>query len=398
MTGPLVFILTPEETFTPTRSGAIATHTHACCREAHQAGIEPIVLARPSEAPSYPDVQTVTFEYPAVSQQRAAVLMRRVERKVRQWSRLRYGAYVQAVQKTLHTHGLEQATLVIHNDPELVVALRDRVPKARLVHWFHNQHTCKPRPRAAFKRCVDDVVAVSEFLKQWVCTYYDLPEAAVKRVYNGVDTTVFCPRSSGDAASNGHGRPVINFTGRTGIEKAPDLVLAAALELVRRDVADFAVQLIGANHFSARTMDPYQQKLDALIEQLQAAGVDVRLLGHLDRDQTARHMQEADIHVVPSRWDEPFGLTTVEGMACGLPTVGSRTGATPEVLGSAGALFEADNAVDLADQLEPLIGDKNQRWAMGSRARRRAGEFTWDRTFAGLQAVLESRAANHCEA
>ncbi len=386
---PLVFILTMQESFTPTRSGAIATHTHACCGQARAAGVETLVLARPHEqSEAYDDVQSLLFEAPREPAGSTALLVRRAERRVRQWSRLRFGEYVDRTLAVLKQRKLTQATLVVHNDPELVVALRKRMPKALLIHWFHNQHDCKPRPRRLFAAAVDHSIAVSDFIRAWAQPRYGLAEAAIDRVYNGVDLQLFQPggeQNPGDA-------PVVNFTGRTGVEKAPDVLLQATLELTRRGVNRFAVQIIGANHWGERTMDNYQLRLDRLAQQIQEQGVNVRMTGHLGREQTARQMQRADLHVVPSRWQEPFGLTTVEGMACGLATVGSRTGATPEILGDDGLLFDNEDVTGLAVHLEALIGDRSLREQYAKRARQRAGAFSWARTWQGLQAVLEKAA------
>jgi glycosyltransferase involved in cell wall biosynthesis len=388
MRPPLVFIVTAEETFTPCRSGALATHTHACCREANAAGVETIVFARPSyEADPYDDVESVLYEAPAPPTGGAALLIRRAERRVRHWTRLLYGAYVDRTVRAIEQNKLTQATLIVHNDPELIVALRKRLPKAILIHWFHNQHACKPRPRATFAACVNHSIAVSDFIRGWTQQAYGLRGNAIDRIYNGVDLDLFRPRNEQTI----NDRPIVNFTGRTGIEKAPDLVLSAALNLVRQGtVRPFAVQIIGSNHWGERTMDDYQARLDHLAATLEREGVHVEMPGHLSRRDTADRMRMADIHIVPSRWDEPFGLTTLEGMACGMATIGSRTGATPEILrDDAGLLFENESASGLADHMRTLIDDAAARRDLAHRGRQRAECFSWATTWHGLRSVLE---------
>ncbi len=387
MQTPLVFILTAEESFTPERSGAIATHTHGCCAEATAAGIDTVVLGRPhARAHPYEDVETILYEAPEPPTGGAALLIRRAERRVRSWTRLRFGEYADRTASVITKRGLTHATLIVHNDPELVVALRKRLPHALLLHWFHNQHTCKSRTRAQFAGCVDHVIAVSDFVSDWVCEHYGLDTNAVERIYNGVDLEMFTPLED----SCDDSMPVINFTGRTGIEKAPDLVLSAALEMARRGKArPFGVQLIGSNHWGERTMDEYQARLDTLATALGDTGIAVEMTGHLGRRETARRMQTADIHVVPSRWEEPFGLTTIEGMACGLATVASRTGATPEILrDDAGLLFDNEDVAGLADHLEALVADPDLRRSYAERARVRAQEYSWSNTWRGLEKLL----------
>ena len=130
----------------------------------------------------------------------------------------------------------------------------------------------------------------------------------------------------------------LNFVGRTGIEKAPDLLLKAALAVSDRS-RDFAVQIVGGNHWGYTLADPYQNELQALAQNLEMRGIPVRFTGFVNRNDMPEAFRRAHIHVVPSRWDEPFGLTTVEGMASGLAVVASRTGGSPEVVGEAGTAF-----------------------------------------------------------
>ena len=49
-------------------------------------------------------------------------------------------------------------------------------------------------------------------------------------------------------------------------------------------------------------------------------------------------MQEAKAILVPSAMGEPFGLISVEAMACGTPVIATPDGAIPEVIGPAGYL------------------------------------------------------------
>jgi len=57
-------------------------------------------------------------------------------------------------------------------------------------------------------------------------------------------------------------------------------------------------------------------------------------------------------------------------MACGRAVVGSRIGGTPELIGDdeRGFLFQSGDAVDLAEKLAMLIGNKPLRDAFGARA------------------------------
>jgi len=61
------------------------------------------------------------------------------------------------------------------------------------------------------------------------------------------------------------------------------------------------------------------------------------------------------IMVVPSRWQEPFGLIALEGIACGCAVIGSSGGGLPEAIGSCGVTFPNGDTVVLADKIEIFL-------------------------------------------
>jgi glycosyltransferase involved in cell wall biosynthesis len=269
---------------------------------------------------------------------------------------------------------------VLINDPEMAVYLRRHFPSAAILHWFQNQLPASARFRRLYPGAADVTAGVSDFTSRWIADYYGL--ADVPTIYNGVDAEQFTP-----APAPPPGPPAISFVGRTGIEKAPDLLLRAALTL-SETTQGFRVLLIGSNHWDRFELDDYQRELRDLAEQLEARGVSVERPGHVGRADLPAALRRAQIHAVTSRWDEPFGLTTVEGMASGLALVASDTGGTPEVAGDAGLLFGRDSADGLAAHLARLVGDESARREYARRARGRALEFPWERTWGRVKELI----------
>jgi glycosyltransferase involved in cell wall biosynthesis len=93
----------------------------------------------------------------------------------------------------------------------------------------------------------------------------------------------------------------------------------------------------------------------ALLER--ARGQRVRFVGQADDAQLARLRAEAAVALVPSRSAESFGLAAAEALAAGLPVVGSRVGALPELLGEE-ALVPPGDAGALASAITRLAGDR----------------------------------------
>ncbi len=92
--------------------------------------------------------------------------------------------------------------------------------------------------------------------------------------------------------------------------------------------------------------------------------------------------READIAVVPSIWEEPFGLVAVEAMASSRPVCAARVGGLQEIVvdGETGLLFDRNDAPGLTACLDRLLDDAALRRRMGEAGRTRAeAEYDWRR-------------------
>lgn len=388
MTPNLVFISSPTETFTPTQSGALATIMHQCCLEGQREGIEPFVVVRRSAAQPFDWANTIFVDYPQIPGSGPLWWLARLERKLLGWQHAGHRSFAHRMAKAIAQNSLDRFPLIVLNNPETAILLRKKFPHATIAHWFQNQHECKPRVRAQFKHAVNKVFGVSDFTSRWIEDYYELEKGSVSTAYNATDCQHFSPAAV--HLSDDTSIPMLNFVGRTGQEKAPDILLRAALLLADKNLK-FSIQIVGSSHWDRFELDSYQQELKDLAQQLEARGVEVHFTGHISRAQLPAVLRRADINIMPSRWDEPFGMVTLEGMACGLATVASNTGGTPEVVGDAALLFERDNIDELAGHLQILIEDIALRREFARHARQQAERFTWSATWASLNTHLFSQ-------
>lgn len=82
----------------------------------------------------------------------------------------------------------------------------------------------------------------------------------------------------------------------------------------------------------------------------------VNYLGHLDHMALQRQLSSACAAVFAVRWDEPFGLSTVEAMASGTPVAAFNRGAFPEVVSKEGGVLAIGNNVDsLAEAIDASL-------------------------------------------
>jgi glycosyltransferase involved in cell wall biosynthesis len=125
----------------------------------------------------------------------------------------------------------------------------------------------------------------------------------------------------------------------------------------------------------------------------------VTFVGKRQPDELRYYYSAGDV-AVTTPWYEPFGLTPLEGMACGRPVIGSAVGGITFTIadGQTGFLVPPRDPAELAARLGQLVGAPELRERMGCAARARVErEFTWatvaERTAALYEDVLAARAA-----
>jgi glycosyltransferase involved in cell wall biosynthesis len=106
-----------------------------------------------------------------------------------------------------------------------------------------------------------------------------------------------------------------------------------------------------------------------------------RFVGWQSQEELPRHLNAADILVVPTVAQEALGRTAVEAMAAGRPVIATRLGGLPFTVieGATGLLCEPGDVTDLANKIETLLDDPALLRRMGLAGRRRFEEhYSWD--------------------
>jgi glycosyltransferase involved in cell wall biosynthesis len=192
---------------------------------------------------------------------------------------------------------------LVHNHLDwlpLAMARLWRAPVLTTVHGFSSPRIL-PAYRAA-ARCGAAFVSISDADRS-----PDLPYVAT--VYHGIDLTKFPFR----AAPEGY---LIAF-GRIH----PDKGTADAIEIARR--VGMPLIICGPVHDAAYHAERVAPHID---------GDAVRYLGNVGPAERARLLGGAAALLHPVGFDEPFGLSVVEAMACGTPVVAYPRGAMPELI------------------------------------------------------------------
>jgi glycosyltransferase involved in cell wall biosynthesis len=114
-----------------------------------------------------------------------------------------------------------------------------------------------------------------------------------------------------------------------------------------------------------------------LMELANVIGAPVDFIGRLDRAALDSQLQGAAMLLMPSRYHEFGGYSSLEAMAAGVPVIGSRLGALPEILGEERCL-PANDPHAVAARMRQLWCDAKRRARDGdaliARARERHSE------------------------
>ncbi len=202
-----------------------------------------------------------------------------------------------------------------------------------------------------------------------------LSTTAVTRVPLGVDVARFAAtRRPGD------GRTVV-YAGRFRREKGVHHLIAAFAR-VRRKIPAAKLLLIGAGEEEAPLLN--------LCDRLGVSG-SVRFTGAAARREIPRRLSGASVAVLPSIWEENFGLAGLEAMAAGLPVVGSDMAGIREWLenGRNGYLVPPGDEIALASAVEKILRDNGRRREMGRAARITAEAFDIHAVTGALEKVYE---------
>jgi glycosyltransferase involved in cell wall biosynthesis len=108
-------------------------------------------------------------------------------------------------------------------------------------------------------------------------------------------------------------------------------------------------------------------------------GID--FVGRVPRERVARLLDEHDVLVMPSRL-EGFGIVFVEALARGLPCIGRRAFAMPEIIeeGVTGGLIDSDDPAELARAIQNVLASDEIFAEVAARAGGEGERFTWGNT------------------
>ena len=210
----------------------------------------------------------------------------------------------------------------------------------------------------------DLVIAVSELTRKQLIDRFGADPAKVVAVHNGVDFSKWSDHGDRD-----YSRPnnIVLYLSRVSRQKGPmSFIRAAKRVLAREPNARFIVAGKG-------------EMVPEMIHYCIQNGImeKVTFTGFVPDSEAQKLYEKADVYVLPSV-SEPFGISVLEAMTSGCPTIVSKTTGVGEALTHV-LRAEHWDSDEIADQILAVLRDRPLREALGKNGALETRKFTWER-------------------
>lgn len=218
------------------------------------------------------------------------------------------------------------------------------------------------------------ILAISDAVHR-ACLGAGLPKDKIITVHDGVDPQDFClkkeielkVRNELDIAKD---RLVIGFVGRLGVEWKNELLVYKLVGELSQQLEGVVLLVVGGPHDGkSETLD----RSERLAREL-GGTANIQFLG--SRNDVPAVLPAIDVFLVPSK-GEPFGRVVIEGMAAGLPVVGSNNGGIPEMITDDhdGFLRSPEDLSGWVAIVKTLLENSDLRERIGKNARKTVEEY-----------------------
>ena len=248
----------------------------------------------------------------------------------------------------------------IHNRPYLV----DKITKGNkfpISCFFHNNplsmkgsKSIKDRENI-LNKCAA-VFCVSEFIKSKFLEDIKENFEKVHVLHNGVERKLTrFPKKKKE----------VLFVGRLVPEKGVHFYVEAVKDIAHK-YPEWSFGLIGSFKLGDNKNRSFYS--DTIIKKIKSVGPQAQFYGFQDQKFVEEKMKSASIVIIPSVWEEPFGLVAAEAMSNGACIIASKVGGIPEIIKDNGILIDNINHKKLSLKIENLIEDKKMRQNYQKRA------------------------------
>lgn len=264
--------------------------------------------------------------------------------------------------------------IILENSPGYAYKLSQRGYSNTILHLHNDLLNTISRHHDIISNSITKIITVSDYIKDRVSTVY--PINKIQTIYNGIDLKKFFHQEVSYI-----NRKKINFSeedfiivynGRINKDKGVSELIDTMLQL--KEYTKIKLLILGSSFFD--NTNNKNEYVETLKNKSLTIEKKITFTGFVPYSLIPYYLQLADIAVLPSMWEEPFGLTIVEAMAAGLPLITTRSGGIPEICEGVATIVERNNIVDnLAKAILDLYQHPGKRKQMALASVERARLF-----------------------
>ena len=222
----------------------------------------------------------------------------------------------------------------------------------------------------------DHIITVSNLTRNTVIEKYHQPPWKVTTVHNAVEP--LSQEIQNIHSQKGTKDKVVTFLGRITMQKGPEyFVEAASLVLKRSKNVRFVMAGSG-------------DMMDQMIRLAARRGISDRFhfTGFLKGNQVYEMLKSSDVYVMPSV-SEPFGISPLEAMQCGVPSIISKQSGCAEILNN---VIKTDywDTEAMADAMYSIITYPGMATYLREEGKREVDEIKWEYAGKKVRKIYES--------
>ena len=257
-----------------------------------------------------------------------------------------YNHYIEYYFEKIYTHLKKQEydLILLENCPGHAYKLSQRGYKNVILHLNNDSLNSESRYHDIIFNGLVKILTCSNYIKDRVSTIQT--NIKIQTLYNAIDVTNFISKGKQSVVRENLGLSnedfIIVYSGRINKDKGVSELIDALLKL--KDTPNIKLMIIGGTFYgNAKNEDVFIRSLKDKAKRIEERIV---FTGFVPYQNVPDYLHIADIAVLPSMWEEPFGLTIVEAMASGLPLITTRSGGIPEICEGVATIVERDNIVN----------------------------------------------------
>ena len=239
----------------------------------------------------------------------------------------------------------------VHNRPYLVNIINKKLDQKIITLFLHNDplemrgsKTIKDRENLL--SLSSKIYCVSKYIKQRFLKGITHDREKVVVLYNGI--IPFCNKMPKKEKT-------VIFVGRVVKEKGIHLYVEA-IKNISDKFNDWKFKIIGSSTLGEnKYKDSFSKDM---VEKFNKIGKNTYVLGYLPPNDLKEIMKKSSIIVIPSTWQEPFGLVAAEAMSFGVAIISSKVGGLSEVISNGGILIENIDSNKIEKSLISLLSCK----------------------------------------